>query len=212
MAIQLGTTNLSTGRRFGRPAVAGAVYVGAWLIGLTAAASAPALDAPASDVLAHYADHGSAAMASAVLVHGVAAVALGTVAVAIGRRWRAGRATMTAGLVAAGLSLGQLVLDVLLAGPVGRGSDAHLADQLFDAVNRMDGVKMFALAAMALFGAGVIRRPRWMPAVSVATGTALVASGVGYALLANGLGMAAAISLPLLLVWVATAGVAAGRD
>ena len=39
------------------------------------------------------------------------------------------------------------------------------AGRLFDLINRMDGVKMFALAAMAAAGVGLVRRkvlPRWL--------------------------------------------------
>jgi len=70
----------------------------------------------------------------------------------------------------------------------------------------MDGAKMLALAAMALAGVALARRggplPRWLGYVAAALTAAMIASGVGYLLLSNTLAQAAAVSLPLLLIWV----------
>jgi hypothetical protein len=79
---------------------------------------------------------------------------------------------------------------------------------------------MFALAAMAAAAIGLAAAPlaggagvlgRWLGVVAAVLAVALVASGAGYLLLSTTLAEAASISLPLLLVWVAGAGIALGR-
>ena len=67
-------------------AVAGAVYVVAWVLGLVTAPSAPDSDAADATIQAFYADHGGAALLQATLVHAVAGVALGVFVVALARR------------------------------------------------------------------------------------------------------------------------------
>ena len=108
----------------------------------------------------------------------------------------------------------QCVLGLLLAGAAGAGGDASRAGALFDLINRMDGAKMLALAVMALAAVGLGRRgllPRWLGYNGAMLTAALTASGVGYLLLNDTLAQAAAVSLPLLLVWVAGVGMALGR-
>jgi hypothetical protein len=52
----------------------------------------------------------------------------------------------------------QFVLGVVLAAATNRGS-AHL---LYEAVNRLDGIKMLALAILGLAGAASGVLPRWL--------------------------------------------------
>ena len=54
--------------------------------------------------------------------------------------------------------------------------------------------------------------PRWLRWTGVALVAAIIASGIGYALLSNTFALAAWVSLPLLLIWVAGAGIAVGRQ
>ena len=185
-------------------------YSVAWVLGLMVPVPAVDIDASAQAVLGSVVGHEGAVALRALLVHGLAALALVTVAVALARATGA-RFVLVAGVVAAGLSLVQFVLELVLTGPA--GSDA--VPSLVDAVNRIDGVKMFALAGLALAGAAAIRRsaavPRWLSGLGVVLAVALVASGVGYALLIPALGQAAYVSLPLLLIWVTGTGVAIAR-
>jgi hypothetical protein len=91
-------------------------------------------------------------MAQSLLVHGVAAVALAVVVLALGqgaRRRDAGplaRATVVAGVGAAVVSLVQCALGLWLAGWAVPDGDTGRAGALFATINRLDGVKMLALA------------------------------------------------------------------
>ncbi len=87
---------------------------------------------------------------------------------------------------------------------------------VFDAINRLDGVKMLLLAAVALAAFALLRAghpplPRWLAYESLALAVAIAISGVGYLLLLSGPALAAWVSLPLLLVWVTGVGVALAR-
>src|SRR3954447_23872157 len=67
---------------------AGTVYVLAWVIGLLVAPAAPDAFAPDAVIHAHFAQHGGAALGQALLVHGVAGVALAGFVLAVARRLR----------------------------------------------------------------------------------------------------------------------------
>jgi hypothetical protein len=209
MSTFAATSTASSSRRLWL-LVAAVGYSVAWILGLMVPVPAVDLDASAQAVVASVVGHEGAVALRALLVHGLAGIALLTVAVALARA-AGSRSVLVAGVVAAGLSLVQFVLELVLTGPAGSGS----VPSLVDAVNRLDGVKMFALAALALAGAAAIRRgagvPRWLSGLGVVLAVALVVSGVGYALLIPALGQAAYVSLPLLLIWVTGTGVALAR-
>jgi hypothetical protein len=228
-AIQTGTVAVRRGKRhLGRrgrsliaaPALAGIAYTTAWVLGLAVWPSN--LDVAATDdkVLATYSAHQGAAMTQYLLIEGVAAIALAVVVIALGQAARRrgaerlGVATVVAGLTAAVLSLVQCGLGLLLAGSAAPDGEADRAGRLFDLINRMDGVKMFALATLAAAGVGLVRRavlPRWLGYTAALLTVALIASGVGYLLLNTTLAQAVFVSGPLLLVWVTGAGIAVAR-
>jgi hypothetical protein len=202
------------------PAVAGIAYTTAWVIGLAVWPSN--LDVAASNVkvVATYSAHQGAAMTQYLLIEGLAAIALAVVVFALGRGARRrgadrlGLATVVAGLTAVAISLAQCVLGLMLAGSVAPDGKTVQAGRLFDLINRMDGVKMFALAAMAVAGVGLVRRavlPRWLGYTAAFLAVALIASGAGYLLLNTTFAQAVFVSGPLLLVWVTGAGVALAR-
>jgi hypothetical protein len=89
----------------------------------------------------------------------VAAVALAVVVLTLGRAARhrgadlLSNVTVVAGISAAVVSLVQCGLGLVLAGWAGPGGDARGAGLLFAAISRLDGVKMLALAAMAVSAA-----------------------------------------------------------
>jgi hypothetical protein len=202
------------------PGVAGISYATAWVVGLAVWPSN--LDLSASDVkvLATYRAHQGAAMTQYLLVEGVAAIALAVVVIALGRAVRRrgadrlGAAAVIAGLTAVALSLVECALGLLLAGSVAPDGDTDRAGRLFDLINRIDGLKMFALAVLAVAGVGLVRGavlPRWLGYLGALLALALIASGAGYLLLNTTLAQAAYVSGPLLLVWVTGAGIALAR-
>lgn len=215
------TTIGSRHRGLAAPATAGIAFIAAWVTGLLVWPSNLDVAASGARVVSVYAGHQGAAVAQYVLVEGLAAVALGVVVIALGRAARrrgAGRlggAVVLAGVGAVAVSLVECALGLLLAGVVVPDGESARAGTLFDLINRLDGLKMLALAAVALAGVGVARRagvlPRWLGCVAALLAVALIASGVGYLLLNTTVSQGAAVSLGLLLVWVAGTGVTLGR-
>ncbi len=210
-----------TSRRLTLPLGAAAAYISAWLVGLAIWPGTPGVDSSATHVADAYAAHQGLAIVQYLLVEGVAGIALGAMVLAIGLGLvangarRAGKTVLVSGLAAATISLAQSVLGVIMAAgapdSVATGSTADL----FDLLNRMDGVKMFLLAAMVASVVNASRRPRllpgWLHALGWALIAALVTSGAGYLLLSGPLSMVAAVSLLLLLVWVPAAAVTFSR-
>jgi hypothetical protein len=148
-------------------ALAGIVYVLAWLIGLVTAPTAPAAPAAASEVNDYFVAHRSAALLQALLVHGLAGIALAAFAVAL---WgylttRAAppapaRLVLGFGLPAAALSLLQFAIEVGIFVHVGGHGSAEGTRTLFDAVNKADTVKLILLAAFIATATVAARRPR----------------------------------------------------
>jgi hypothetical protein len=179
------------------------------------------VNASGSQVVTAYSGHQGVAMTQSLLEHGVAGVALAIVVLALGRAAHRrdagplGPVMVVAGVGAGVVSLAQCALELLLAGSAVPDGDSGRAGSLFAAVNRLDGVKMLALAAMAASGAALVRQahllPSWLGYVGALLAVALVVSGLGYLLLSTTLAPAAFVSGPLLLLWVTGAGISLGR-
>ena len=202
------------------PAVAGVAYLAAWVTGLAVWPSNLDVAASGSQVVAAYTGHQGVAMTQSLLFHGMAAVALALVVLALGQAARRrhggplGPAMVVAGVGAVAVSLVQCALGLLLAGSAVPDGDSSRAGSLFAAINRLDGVKMFALAAMAASGAALVRRtrllPMWLGYLGALLAVALVVSGIGYLLLSSTLAPTAYVSGLLLLAWVTAAGISLG--
>jgi len=137
------------------PVVAGIGYSLAWITSLSVGAPNPAVAARGSQVVAAFAGHGGPAMAMFVLAEGVAAVALGVVMISAARAARRSGARLAAltgagfGIAAAVVSWTELALGTwLVYGPV-VGRRTATAGIAYQALIRLDGAKMFLLAAMA---------------------------------------------------------------
>jgi hypothetical protein len=93
-------------------------------------------------------------------------------------------------------------------------ADTGRAGSLFAAINRLDGLKMLALAAMAAAGAALVRRtgllPGWLGYLGALLAVALVVSGIGYLLLSSTLAPSAYVAGLMLLAWVTSAGISLG--
>ena len=196
------------------PGVTGIAFTLSWIAGLAIPAPSPKLTASGTEIAAAFAGHQAAAAAQFALTEGLPAAGLAIVSVALARAARrsgaavAARFACTAGVAAAVISLAQFVLGMVLAGAAAPGT----AHALYEAVNRLDGAKMFALAALGLAGAASGVLPRWLRYTGIALAFAMAASGVPYLLLLQGGAVLAYVSGPLLLLFITGSGIALGAS
>jgi len=200
-----------------RPAaVAGICYTVAWVVSFAPGAPMPSVAASGGQIVAAYSGHDWPTIVNLVLSEGIAAVALAAVVLLVGsaaRRAgarRAGLAVAVFGVTAAAVSLAELVMAAWLQyGPVASRQDAT-SGTLWSAVQRIDGAKLFVLAAMAVALAVLSLTstvlPRWLALLAYPLAVSLVLSGLGYVLLAAGLSDAVYVAGVLLLVVVTAAG------
>jgi hypothetical protein len=200
------------------PAAAGVAYLTAWVAGLSVWPVNLALNATAAQEAASHAAHPAEAATQYLLVEGLAGLLLAVVlgcALLPRLRVRDGRglavSAVVLGAIAVLVSLTQCVLGVVLTVAA---VDHHVSTsgELFRLLNRLDGVKMFALAITAV-GLAALNRPqpvlpRWLRVTAVLLAVALAASGYAYLTLTNSLGWTAYVSGVLLLVWVTGTGIA----
>ena len=192
--------------------ITGIAYTLSWIAGLAVAAPSPKLTASGAQIAAAFAGHQTAVAVQFALTEGLPAAGLAIIAVALARAARrsgaaaAARAALIAGGAAALISLLQFVLGAVLAGTASPGT-AHL---LYDAVNRLDGVKMLALAILAVAGAASRVLPRWLRYTGIALAIAIAASGIAYLFLLQGLAILAIPSGVLLLVFITGTGIVLG--
>jgi len=177
-------------------------YSVSWIAGLLVFSASTTVRSSGAQLIAGY--QGGLGTLQFVLTEGVASVCLAVVA------WAFGGLVRVAGLVAAGLAFAQCGLGIYLTASLVPAGDGESAETVFAAINRVDGVKMFVLAAMAVggfvFGRRTGRLPAWLGYVALALAVAIVVSGIGYLLLIDSFATAAYVSLPLLLLWVTGAG------
>ena len=204
--------------RRARPALAAAaVYVGAWAVGLLLAPSAPSwTDAQA--VHDFYLEHAGPVLAQALLVHGVAGIALAVFAVrlnavSVARGERRNLVAVT-GCSAAMVSLAQTCLALVVTRDPGQSSAAVTAD-LLHLINLADTVKLVLLAAFVASAssvAGSRPMPAWLRAVSWSLVVLLPAGATAFVIDSSLLTALLTVSLPLLLVWVAAVGTLVRTD
>ncbi len=200
-----------------RPAaVAGIGYTVAWVVSLVVGAPMPSVAASGGQVVAAFAGHDWPVIVNLVLSEGIAAVALAAVVLLVAQAARragarrAGLAVVVFGVTAAVVSRAELVMGAWLQfGPVASGY-ATAAGTLYSAIQRIDGSKMFVLAAMAVALTAVslasAALPRWLAPLALLLAACLVISGLGYVLLANALSDAVLVSGVLLLAVVTATG------
>jgi hypothetical protein len=199
------------------PAVAGIVFTVAWLVSLVVGAPNPSVAASGGQVVAAFAGRDWPVIVNLVLSEGIAAVALAVVALMAARATRragarrAGLAVAVFGAAAAAVSWAQLVLAAWLQfGPVASGH-AAAAGTLYSAIQRIDGAKMFVLAAMAValavLSLASAALPRWLAPLALLLAACLVISGFACVLLANALSGAVYVAGVLLLAVVTATGV-----
>lgn len=185
-------------------AVIGVAYTISWIAGLAVNAPSPKLGASGTEIVSQLTGHAASEVANFVLTEGLPAVGLAVVSVALARAIRgsgaarAGLIALVTGTIAATISLVQCLLGVALARASAPGS-AHL---LWELVDRLDGIKMFMLAILALTAAVTTVLPRWMRYVSGALAISIAGSGLAYLFLLNSLASLAYVAGVLLLVFI----------
>ena len=198
-------------------AIAGIGYTVSWILSFAVGAPMPGVVASGDQIVTAFAGHAWTSIVSLVLQEGIPAVALAVVVLLVARAARragarrAGLAVAVFGVAAAAVSLAELVMAVWLQfGPVASGHVAT-AGTLWNAIQRIDGVKMFVLAAMAVALAMLSLTsavlPTWLALLAHPLALTLVLSGLGYVLLAAGLSDTVWVSGVLLLVVVTATGV-----
>jgi hypothetical protein len=189
------------------PVLTGIAFTLSWIIGLAIPAPSPRLTASGATVLAELEGHGGQVVASYTLIWGLPAFGLAVISVYLARYARHPRWVLGAGLFAALLSLTQFAAGIALA----RASAPATAHLLNEAVNRLDGVKMLAIAAFALLAATEAALPRWLRWLGVALGISITASGVAYLFLLDSVSWLAYVAGVLLLIFIPAAGIVLGR-
>jgi hypothetical protein len=192
--------------------------------GLAVPAPSPRLGATGPEVVAALAGHGPAVAAQFALTEGLPAIGIAVITVALARFARrhgapaagrvagratgrvAGRVALVSGLVAAAISAGQAVLGIVLAATTAPGA-AYL---LYASADRLDGVKMLALAVVGAAAAAMAALPRWLRWTGAALAVAITGSGLVYLLLAASLAAAAGPALVLLLAFITGCGIMIG--
>ena len=191
--------------------LAGVGYSLSWIAGLAVPAPSPGFGASGTEIVAALSGHGPAVAAQFALTEGLPAAGIAVIAVALARTARrsgsaAARFALVAGLAAAVISAMQFGLGLALTATSAPGP-AHL---LFTSVNRLDGVKMLALAVLGAAAATMVALPRWLRWAGIALAVAITCSGLVYLLLIAPLAAAAGPALVLLLAFMTGCGIMTG--
>jgi hypothetical protein len=199
------------------------VYVLAWISGLMIAPSAPDATASDSAIQAFFVQNDSATLLQALLVHGVAGVALAVFVVALARQLAhrgsdaARRALLIAGVGAATVSIVQLGIEIALNRHVAGNGTPETTASLFHAINVADTVKLvllgIAIAAARRLAAGAGAFPRWVRGLGYALLPVLVIGGLAFIVDSSALTMVldASLLLLLLLLWASSVSVVSAR-
>jgi hypothetical protein len=205
------------------PGPAGLVYAVSWIVGLLIFSASAQVHPSGAQLIRTYTGHRVAATLQFLLTEGVPALALMVVVWALAGAARAAGerrlavSALATGMLACIISFTQFLLGLDFIGRVDAHGGANSVASLDAAMNRLDGPKMFLLAALAMTGIVLARRarlgaPRWLNHLGAALATSIVISGVGYLFLLSGPALAAWVSLPLLLVWATSIGIVLARS
>ena len=202
--------------------LAALVYVGAWIVGLLVAPSAPSQTASDAKVEAFFVGHHSATLIQALLVHGLAGIAFGVFVITLARCLGIARPNATglvfvaAGLAAVAVSLVQVGLEIALNRHVAATGSAATTASLFHAVNIADTVKLALLGIAVAAGTRVAAEAgmlaRWIQRLGYALLPILIAGGLAFVIDSSALNAVLDLSLVLLLLWVAAVGIVVARS
>ncbi len=198
--------------------VAGAVYVVAWISGLLVVPSAPSASGPAGVLHDFYAGHVPVIVVQALLVHGLAGLALAllawTLPLAAGVRGRDAALVRVLGWAAAAVSIAQVGLALAAAFGAGSATPAETR-ALVHAVDLADAVKLVLLAGFVAAATAVAARagvaPQWLRVVAAALVVLLPLGAASFVVPGALLGLLLVVSLPVLLVWAGAIAYQVGR-
>jgi hypothetical protein len=200
-------------------AIAGFIFVAAWLIGLAIEFDSPGPNASAQIIQDYYLAHQSTHRIQTYLIDGIAGIALIAFASALQTAIQkkgmgeTGFSGMVFGFgVAAGcISLFQAACGETLANPVFLAGNADSVNGIFVLLNQADTFKMLAMALMIGTTSTVTLReqslPRWLAGVGVLLSLSLIFGGLSFVLSSPMLYTVLFVGLPLLLIWVAGASI-----
>lgn len=209
---QAAKTRAGKARLLTIPGIAGVGYTLSWIAGLALPAPSPGLRASGPAIVAALRGHGPALAAQFTLTEGLPAIGIAVISAALARTARrhgarrTARIALVSGLAAAAISALQFILGLILAATSAPG----LAHALYQSVNRMDGVKMLALAVLGAAGAATVALPRWLRWTGAALAVAITCSGLVYLFLVTSLATAAGPALVLLLAFITGCGIMIG--
>ncbi|MEY9872625.1 hypothetical protein ABH931_002102 [Streptacidiphilus sp. MAP12-33] len=191
-------------------ALTGIAYTVSWIAGLSLGAPSPGLRDTGTSIVSQLHGRSGAVTMQFVLTEGLPAIGLAVICLGLARvaaGTAVARTLRLAGLAAAVVSAVQCVLGLLLASATAPGT----AHDLWQAVARLDGVKMLALAVVGAATVASASFPRYLRVLAAALAVSIAASGVAYGLLLTGLAWLAYPAGLFLLAFVTAAGIALSR-
>ena len=197
------------------------VYVGAWIVGLIVAPSAPSETAADPRVQAFFVAHKGSTLIQSLLVHGVAGLAFLMFVISLAKLMPPSGSPgvrtlfLVAGLAAVVVSLIQVGLEIGLNRHVAGGGGASTTASLFHAVNIADTIKLALLGISVAAGARVASETglfgRWLVMLGYALLPILIIGGLAFVIHSGALSAVLDLSLVLLLVWVGGVGLVVAR-
>lgn len=196
------------------PMISSVLYVLAWIIGLSTGAPNLSLTATASEVTTAYTTHKTGGVLEFIIAEGLTGIFLIVVVLSVmktaRKRKKAHYVFLSSGMVAGILSIVMSAMGLLLIlSVIPHGIATHIT-QLNDAVNRLDGPKMWLLGIMAVSAVMAWQLPAWLKVGGYVLAASLLLSGISYGLLLQSIGWSAYIAGVLLLVWVGGFGAVLG--
>ncbi|MBI3353553.1 MAG: hypothetical protein HY034_01500 [Nitrospirae bacterium] len=203
--------------------IAAIAYVLSWIIGLSlnTPIHSLSLNATSQQITNAFAGHQTAVALQFGFTEVVAGLMLAIMVLAVATLARKAGAKQSSqlllitGLTTATLSIVMGMLGLWLIYFIIPGGDTTNIQQIYNIINRIDGPKMWLLAAMALSSIGLAAHgviPIWLKYVGIALAVALLFSGIAYGLLINNFAWTAYISGVLLLFWVGAVGITAQAE
>lgn len=201
------------------PALAGIAFSLSWIVGLGLWSASTKVGMSGEEIIGLYAGNERIALLQFFFTEGLPALAFAAVMILLGRRLASGgqaqlgRVVSATASAAAVLSLAQFGLGAYLCLAAAPAGDAAAAKAIVDSIGRADGAKMLLMAIFSFASFLALRRakgllPGFLQPLALTLAATILASGIGYLFLLDELSIAAYLSLPLLMAWITSVGIA----